>query len=428
MASTEGNRKINVAIVGGGMGGLCMAIGLLKYSHIQVQIYEAAHKFSEIGAGVAFGPNAQRALKLIDPKAEQAYLRLATHNMWKELKNTWFEYRYAMGPREGELIAAPRNETGQSTVHRAKFLDEFVALIPREIAHFGKRLDRIVDNGKDGVTLHFKDDTTVTADCIIGADGVHSATRKYLLGEDHPATNANFSGSVAYRGLVPMKEAVDAIGERYAHNSFIWVGKGGSIMTYPIDFGETMNIVAINSSLSLWEGPWVQYTQQEKITEEFSAWGTHSQKIIKLLDRRETAAWSLWDQAPAPFYCSGNVVMLGDAAHATTPFQGQGAGQAIEDAWVLESLFAHVDAREKIPMAFRAYDKIRRPRSQKVCQTSREAGELCALRLPGVEDNAQAFKENIDWRMDWMWHRDIAGERDEALIVFNKLVDGESIE
>jgi len=129
MSSPEGAKKINVAVIGGGMGGLCAAIGLLKYPHLNVQIYEAAHKFSEIGAGVAFGPNAQRALRLIGPETEQAYLRQATHNLWKEQKNTFFEYRYGQGPREGELIAAPRNETGQSTVHRAKFLEEIVALV-----------------------------------------------------------------------------------------------------------------------------------------------------------------------------------------------------------------------------------------------------------------------------------------------------------
>ena len=200
MASSGEKKKINVAIAGGGIGGLCMAIALLKHEHLQVQVYEAAHKFSEIGAGVAFGPNAQRALKLIGPDAERAYLRCATHNMWKEEKNTWFEYHYGMGPREDDFIAAPKNETGQATVHRAKFLDEFVKLVPKEIAHFGKRLDAISDNGTAGVSLHFKDGTTATADCVIGADGVHSVVRKHLLGEDHPATNPVFSGSVAYRG------------------------------------------------------------------------------------------------------------------------------------------------------------------------------------------------------------------------------------
>lgn len=199
-------------------------------------------------------------------------------------------------------------------------------------------------------------------------------------------------------------------------------------MTYPIDFGRTLNIVAINSSYDKWDGPWVQPANYDTIANEFAEWGTHVQKVIGLLNRPETSAWSMWDMPAAPTYFSDNIVMTGDAAHATTPFQGQGAGQAIEDAYVLASLMAHVDTPDKISLAFKAYDKIRRPRSQKVCTTSREAGELCALRLASVEDNAQSFKENIQWRMDWMWHRDIAGELDQALAIFQKLVTGEYIE
>lgn len=200
MSTSQGQKKIQVAVVGGGIGGLCVALGLLKHPHLEVQIYEAAHKFSEIGAGVAFGPNAQRALKLIGPELEQAYLNQATHNQWKDMANTWFEYEFGMGPFVGEKIVAPKNETGQATVHRAKFLQEFVNLLPKGIAHFGKRMHEIKDNGKDGVDILFKDGTTAHADCVIGADGVHSVTRRFLLGDDDRATDAIFSTSVAYRG------------------------------------------------------------------------------------------------------------------------------------------------------------------------------------------------------------------------------------
>ncbi len=133
---------------------------------------------------------------------------------------------------------------------------------------------------------------------------------------------------------------------------------------------------------------------------------------------------SMWDTLPSETYCHGNVVMLGDAAHASTPFQGQGAGQAIEDAFVLASLLGQVEKAEEAAFAFIAYDRIRRPRSQKVCKTSREMGEIVALRLPGIKDHMTEFKEEIEWRMDWMWHRDVDGERKEAEIILNKLKEG----
>lgn len=282
---------IEVAVIGGGMGGLCAAIGLLKYSHLNVQIYEAAHHFSEIGAGVAFGPNAQRALRLIGDSTEEAYLRQATHNQWKEYANVWFEYRMGMGTREEELMASVKNETGQATVHRAKFLDEFVRLVPNEICHFGKRLTELEELESGKIKLHFNDNTTAEADCVIGADGIHSVIRRYLLGDHDPAVEPVFTGSVAYRGLIPMEKAAGAIGERYAENSFVWCGHGGCVMTYPIDAGATMNIVAINSSYENWEGPWVQKADYNKIAQEFDAWGSHVKKIIKLLDMDEASAW-----------------------------------------------------------------------------------------------------------------------------------------
>lgn len=203
MALGSMDDSIEVAVVGGGMSGLCLAIGLLKYPHIKVQIYEAAKCFSEIGAGVAFGPNAQRALRLIGPETEEAFMRVVTHNAWEECKNTWFEWRWGYGPHEGELISAPKNETGQTTVHRANFLDELVKLVPDEIAHFDKRLVRLERLGNGRVALHFEDGTVGEADAVVGAEGIHSVTRRHVLGEDHLASSPKYSGAVWYRGNKP---------------------------------------------------------------------------------------------------------------------------------------------------------------------------------------------------------------------------------
>ena len=88
-----------------------------------------------------------------------------------------------------------------------------------------------------------------------------------------------------------MEKASEAIGAKYAENSFVWCGHGGCVMTYPIDFGKTMNIVAINSSYEKWEGPWVVKADYEKVAKEFGEWGSHVKKIIELLNNDEAAAW-----------------------------------------------------------------------------------------------------------------------------------------
>jgi salicylate hydroxylase len=280
--ATEAPSKLKVAIIGGGIGGLCLAIGLLQQPHIDVQVYEAAHKFSEIGAGVAVGPNAQRALKLISPETERAFRSQATGNIGKGNKYAWSEIRYGSGPHAGELIGAPMNETGQQSVHRAKFLDELVKLVPSEIAHFGKRLTGIDEEEGKGVVLHFKDETSVTADCVIGADGVHSVVREHLLGSDHPALKPMFNKSVAYRGLVPMDQARSKLGVAPTETSTIYCGDGAMIMTYPIDFGNILNIVAIDQMVESWEGPWVQTADRQKIIDRFGNWGPIPKKIVEV--------------------------------------------------------------------------------------------------------------------------------------------------
>lgn len=144
-----------------------------------------------------------------------------------------------------------------------------------------------------------------------------------------------------------------------------------------------------------------------------------------LLENKGTEVWALWDLPPLESYTKpgSNVVLLGDAAHATTPFQGQGAGQAIEDAYVVQSLLGKVESKDEIPMAFKAYDTIRRPRSLKVTSTSQDALELTTLNAPGIYDDAAKLKDILEWRMDWIWNRDIELEAVDAGQVFEHLLD-----
>lgn len=101
-------------------------------------------------------------------------------------------------------------------MHRAHFLDELVKGVPPQRAHFNKRLQGLEEN-EHGVTLRFKDGTTATADVVIGADGVHSMVREYLVGVE--AAKPVFSGAVIYRGLVSMDTAIDVLGAEHAQSA-----------------------------------------------------------------------------------------------------------------------------------------------------------------------------------------------------------------
>lgn len=244
MSQPVSMKAFDVAIVGGGIAGLTFAIGLLKHK-VPVTIYESAHHFGEIGAGVYFSPNAARAMSGIDPSVTAAFERVATANKHPDLENVWFEFRHGEDSDEakaGDLFCRMGWEGAQSHggVHRAKFLDELIKLIPDGVAQFGKRVTAMEQVG-DKVKLTFKDGSKATHDCVVGCDGIHSETRKYILGPNDPAVNAVFSGKYCHRGLVPMDEAVAALGEELATNSQNYVGHHGHLLTFPVEKGKVFN-------------------------------------------------------------------------------------------------------------------------------------------------------------------------------------------
>ena len=270
-----------------------MLIGLL-HQNISCTLYESAAAFAEIGAGVSFGPNAVRAMSLIDPDIKKGYDRIATGNAWPEKKNFWFEFN--LGPKENgwKDLEAPGKEgqqiaqvvaldVGQSSVHRAHFLDVLVKLVPDGVAQFGKRVDKVEKKGLK-MMLTFQDGSTAEADAVIGCDGVKSRTRKILLGEDHKSTNPTFTGKYAYRGLIPMEKAAKALGDALARNSQMYLGRHGHVLTFPIENGETMNVVAFQTKMDgKWEDErWVLPMKKEDMFSDFEGWGDSVEQIISV--------------------------------------------------------------------------------------------------------------------------------------------------
>ncbi|KAL2064814.1 hypothetical protein VTL71DRAFT_3954 [Oculimacula yallundae] len=414
----------HVAVCGGGIGGLCMLIGLL-HQNISCTLYEAAPAFAEIGAGVSFGPNAVKAMSLIDPEIKKGYDRIATSNAWPEKKKFWFDFRLGMKDetwkakgvdvlpgKEGDLIAqVVAGDVGQSSVHRAHFLDALVKLVPDGVAKFGKRVETVEQDGEK-MKLTFHDGSTASADAVIGCDGVKSRTRQILLGKDHEMTNPTFTGKYAYRGLVPMEKAVGAVGEELARNSQMYLGRHGHILTFPIEQGETMNVVAFQSKEKWEDERWVLPMKKEDMFRDFEGWGYSVQHVLSLMEKPDV--WALFDHPPAPTYYKGRLAILGDAAHASTPHQGAGAGQAIEDAFVLSNLLGQIKTTNEIEKAFHAYDAIRRPRSQRVVTTSREASALYNFEDEELGTDLEKISRRLKERYNWIWDEDLSQQLKKA--------------
>ncbi|KAI1387978.1 mannitol 1-phosphate dehydrogenase [Hypoxylon trugodes] len=425
-------KPFNIAIVGGGVSGATLAIGLLR-QNVPVTIYESAPKFKEIGAGLAFAPNSVRAMELISPDIVEGFKRCVTTGWESKLQN-WFTVRVGDSrktgldgvirgkEKEGLKVGDPvfeikyTNDHLAGGVHRAHFLDELVKLIPDTIPKFGKRLVDITEatDGSQDAVLHFADGTTAQHTAVIGCDGIKSKTREILLGPE--TGKAVFSGKYAYRGLIPMEKAVKMLGEEIAQNYQLYLGYHGHLLTLPIEKGKTMNVVAF-SSCDTWTDPhWVVTTSKEKMLSDFANWGPTVTSIVDAMEKRDI--WALFNHPPAPIYYGTNplICLLGDAAHATTPHQGSGAGMCIEDCAILSRLLGAAENVEDLTKAFHAYDEVRRPRTQKLVTTSKEAGMLYEFELEG--DDLEAIQRNFEGRMSWIWDIDLQKELDRAFSIF----------
>lgn len=158
----------SVAIVGGGIAGLTLAIALLE-RNVKVDIYEQAPAYGEIGAGVAFSPNAIQAMKLCSTGVYEAFAQVATKNQAAEKQKIWFDWLDGYNhSRErdgaGDKLFQLGNSLGGNAVHRAHFLGAMVKLIPRHDSHFHKHLDNIVQEDDGKMALHFQDGTIARAD------------------------------------------------------------------------------------------------------------------------------------------------------------------------------------------------------------------------------------------------------------------------
>jgi len=221
------NKNFEVAIVGSGIAGMTLAIAL-HHRSVPVTVYEQAPAFGEIGAGVSFSPNAVQAMKVCHPGIYEAFESVCTRNLWPSKQQVWFDYLDGYeGGTDGsgyqDAAFTISNSLGQNGVHRAHFLAELVKLLPEGIARFGKRLAKISEGQGGKFIMSFEDGTTAEADAVVGCDGIKSRVRQSIVGPHHESAQPSYTYKYAYRGLIPMENAIAAIGEERAQNACMHV-------------------------------------------------------------------------------------------------------------------------------------------------------------------------------------------------------------
>ncbi|KAI1097693.1 FAD/NAD(P)-binding domain-containing protein [Jackrogersella minutella] len=422
--------SIRIAICGGGIAGASLLHALLKHNHLDAHIFESAATFKEAGMAIGLARNALAALDLIGASAAQCLERAGAVPM------RGVHFLLAQGEGQGNVIdEADDKVQGKritSIVHRANFLRELLADVPEERMHASKKLEKISEGNDGSMTLHFNDETVHECDILVGADGIHSTIRKIILDGD-PAASPRNTGYWAVMALKPYVEAQTSIGKGYVNiddpREYSWVGDGSFLMHNLLNDGELVQfVIASSDNDAEFSDHWNRTVRADKIKGLHQDWPPHLNKAVTelLCDTPEQPAMYIWEHPPARTYVSGPMCLIGDAAHATTPWQGSGGGMSIEDSLILSTLLGHAKTPAEGLTALKIYDHIRRPRTQRIVESSRLTGLMLTGRGEEIGLDLEKLREKLLPRWDFILDFDNEKHRNDAVEMMEKELKLES--
>jgi 2-polyprenyl-6-methoxyphenol hydroxylase-like FAD-dependent oxidoreductase len=339
---------VRVIVVGGGIAGLGVAIAL-RWTGNEVVVLEQAPRIDPVGAGITLFANGMRALDRLGVRDAVAARGAAAT-------------RSAILTSDGrELTRVPSDLLeGTIALHRSDLQAELAAAggevrLGVEVA--------AIERGEDGVVARGTDGSEERGDLLVGADGLSSVVRPGIA--DVPI---RYAGYTAWRGV-----------------SSVPVEPGRLTESWGV--GERFGLVDIGGGRTYWfatknapEGePDEPGGRKAEIQRRFSGWHEPIAAVVEAADESAILRNDVYYLEPLPRWSDGRVVLVGDAAHATTPGVGQGAAQAIEDAVVLADRLAGSD---DLTAALAEYEAIRRPRADAVLKLSRRVDKAAQLANP----------------------------------------------
>ena len=340
-------------IIGGGIGGLTTALAL-QQKGINVRVFEQAPTIEAVGAGIWMAPNAMKIFeklgvaKLISESGQALYDIQVRTTKGKLLSRIDGE---KIKQKHGFVTIA----TKRSAVHEI-----LMNAIENGTISTNKKCINYTEKA-GGVEVEFSDGTSESADFVIFADGLHSLGRKRLSTSD----SLRYSGQTSWRFLVDFalpnpREMLE-----------IWAPQSGLRVGYSMINAKE---VYVYITVATEEGGKDELASvKENLIQLCQVFGEPIYALINTVEPEKIIRSDISDFAPIKTWFKGNVLLLGDAAHATTPNLGQGACQAIEDAWCLANLFSTDKTIEQI---FEAFQKKRMKKTQYITNTSCRLGKM----------------------------------------------------
>lgn len=383
--------QLRVAVAGAGIAGLTFAAALRR-AGLECHLYEQAERLAEVGAGVQLAPNATRLLHRLGLGKRLSAVAVVPQSIeMRRWDDGTLLRRTPLGDACHRRFGAPYH-----TVHRADLHNSLLSAVPPDQVHLGARCVAVTQNA-DAAKLHLSDGSTVTADLVVGADGIHSIAREQLV-----ADQPRFSGQTIYRGLVPVERVPRSL---TAPRVRLWLGPDQHCVCYPVSAGRQISFGATVASRDWREESWSARGDAAELAAAYTGWHPD---VGQLLGAAETVGrWALHDRESIDRLGSGRVTVIGDAAHPMLPFQAQGANQAIEDAVVLALCLADAGPAD-LSAALRRYERIRLARTTRIQRRSRDNAKTFHLADGDAQrrrDTAEQTSSGLDGH-EWLFGYD----------------------
>ncbi|USP78368.1 salicylate 1-monooxygenase [Curvularia clavata] len=397
------DRPLEVIIVGGGLAG-ALAARVLREKH-NVRIYERMRTPQDVGAAINVGPNGVRILDTLNfDRSKAGSMPVGVEKIFN---------------KEGNLVIDKHTKYAETYGadwlfhHRADLRAEFLRLATansKESGIPGRPAElhwnaHIVDVDPEQGKVVLASGQELFGDLIVAADGIKSGIRPYVIGNSAFST-ARPSGMSAFRFTLDTQSIIENLGrkpeilqsDKPVCLSIVYSFDDSKkrVVIYPCWNFEILNFVCIVPDDML----------KEEATESWSAAGDREELLIPtswfhaetILDAdfptnrlaKDIKLWQLRDQDPLPTYIRGRTVLIGDAAHAMTPHQGQGGTQAVEDAEGFRLFLQPGTSRMTVPQLLKDFDSVRRPRASQIQDNTRKSHDK------RTADDIHTF-EKINW-------------------------------
>ena len=335
------DRKTRIAVVGAGLGGMTVA-GFLQRSGFEITVYEQAPAFSRIGAGIILSANVMKVLRRLG--IEQMIINTGIKPE-SYISRAWDTgetmYKIVFDAASEERFGGPYLNIHRGDLHA--LLEK--GLAPASIA-FNHRLVALEET-RDAIRLVFDNDVKAEADIVIGADGINSKVRDYLLGTEPP----RFVGAVAQRAIFP----TEALRGFKIPDCTKWWGRDRHILAYFMTSKRDEVYVIGVVPWSKWDSDAASLpSSREELIDAFANFHPDLLRVLEVTTN--VTVWPIYDRERDDRWSGRRIVLLGDACHPMRPYMAGGGAMAIEDGAVLSRCLAQFDEPAE---AFRWYEATR---------------------------------------------------------------------